>query len=101
MAESAPARTARDERRIVHVFRHQRALTGASAQPLLSLGLLDSRALRRMVTDTIVRRAGPHRYFLDEGAWAAQRPIGGRNALRIVVGIALAMATTIIFLAGR
>ena len=102
MARSvALERSVRDEGRIADAFRDRRAVTGASAQPLLALGLMDSRALRRMVTDAVVRRAGPHRYYLDEGAWAGRRGMEWRNVLRTVVAVSLATMALALFLYSR
>jgi hypothetical protein len=86
------ARTAADQRQIVKAFRAARAMTGATARRLHELGLNDSGPLRRMVTSTIIRKAGPERYFLDDAAWASRRRLTGRTALRIALGLALALA---------
>lgn len=83
-----------NERRIAEAFRARGAMTGASALPLVSLGLNDSRALRQMVAGTVVRRAGPHRYYLDEQVWAGRRRMEWSNVLRVVVGVVLAVAAT-------
>jgi hypothetical protein len=91
-------RSVRDEGRIAAAFRDRGAMSGASAQPLVALGLMDSRVLRQMVAETVVRRAGPHRYYLDEGVWAGRRRMAWRNVLRTVVVIALAAMTVALVL---
>jgi len=95
-----PAST-QDEQRIAGAFRSRGAMSGASALPLMDLGLMDSRALRQMVAETLVRRAGPHRYYLDDQVWASRRGLAWRNVLRAVVGVALAIAATALFLYNR
>jgi hypothetical protein len=93
--------SAQNERRIADAFRTRGAMTGASALPLMDLGLMDSRPLRRMVAEALVRRAGPHRYYLDEQVWASRRGLAWRNVLRAVVGVTLAIAATALFLYNR
>jgi hypothetical protein len=94
-------RLSHDERRVAEAFRDRRALSVASAQPLVTLGLQNSRVLRQLVTTTVVRRAGPHRYYLDEGTWANRRRMEWRNVLRTVVVVALVAMATALFLYSR
>jgi hypothetical protein len=86
------ARTAADQRQIVKAFRAARAMTGATARRLRDLGLNDSGPLRRMVLSTIIRRAGPERYFLDEAVWSSRRRLKGRTVLRIALALGVGVA---------
>ena len=98
---AALALTAANERQIVNAFRVQHALTGGTARPLRELGLHDSRTLRQMVESTVVRRAGPERYFLDEGTWAGRRQLQGRTILRVVLALALTAVAAALYVYGR
>jgi len=100
-AAAALALAARDERRIVGLFRAKGALTLGSAQGLRTLGLADSKALRTMVTDAVVRKAGPDRFFLDEAGWASRRRLNGRTMLRIAAAVGIALAAGALYLASR
>jgi hypothetical protein len=86
---------------IVNAFRAQRAVSIALAQPLRDLRLNDSRSLRQMVVETIIRRAGPERYYLDEGVLASRRQMGGRTAVRALVVVAIIALAAVLFLYGR
>ncbi len=99
-AHVLPPNSSRDERIIAGAFRDRGALNGRTAQPLQALGLGNSAALRRMVTDSVVRRAGPHRYFLDEGLWAT-RGVKWRHIVRGMVVVVLAAAGAALFIATR
>ena len=94
----ALALTAASERRIVAVFRTHRALTARTALPLRELGLHESRALRGMVIETVLRRAGPERYYLDEGAWSARRQLNWRMVKRIGWAVAAAAVAVAVYL---
>ena len=98
---AALAITAADERQIVNAFRRGHALTGPLARPLRDLGLNDSRTLRHMVVSTVIRRAGPHRYFLDEKVWAGRRQLRGRTVLRVMVVLAMVAAAAAVWAYGR
>ena len=98
---AALAITAANERQIVSAFRQQRALSGALARPLPELGLADSLTLRHMVLSTVIRRAGPHRYFLDEKIWAGRRQLRGRTILRAFLALVILAVATAIYAYGR
>jgi hypothetical protein len=73
MSKMAPAvLVARNERYIVQAFRKGKAVSGPSAQRLRTLGLKDTVALQELITATIVRKAGPDRFFLHEPTWVAR-----------------------------
>lgn len=95
------ARAARDERRIVDAFRSKGALTLGSALELRTLGLTDSRALRTMVADAIIKKAGPDRWFLDETGWASRRGITRRTMLRVAMALGVAIVAALIYFASR
>jgi hypothetical protein len=97
---ATPPSPSRDERTIVSAFRNRGALTGLTAQPLPALGLGNSAALRRMVTDLVVRRAGPHRYYLDEGMWATRGVRWGHIGRGLVI-LVLALACAAVFVLAR
>jgi hypothetical protein len=94
---AALARTAGDQRQIVNAFRAAGALTGARARRLRDLGLNDGRVVRSMVTATIIRRAGPGRYYLDETVWATRRQLRGRTVLLLLIGIGVVGAITAVY----
>jgi hypothetical protein len=85
--------TARYERQIVKAFRNQRAVSGRTAQRLRDLGLKDSAVLRQLITATIVRKAGPERYFLHEQTWVARGHLSWRTVGFIMLAAGLAAAT--------
>jgi len=96
---AALALTAANERQIIEAFRGLRAVNLKAARQLRELGLNDSKALRGMVAATIIRRAGPQRYFLDESVWAGRRGVAGSTAVRVAVVLAvLAAALTAFYL---
>lgn len=95
------ALTNRFELQIIKVFRDRRALSGQSAQRLRDMGLKDSPALRAMITSTVLRRAGPERFYLDEATWATRRH-GSPLLLAIVVGaVLLAITLVALYLGSR
>ena len=98
---AAPLLSAADVQQIVDAFRARRAVSVAFAQPLRDLRLNDSRSLRQMVVATIIRRAGPERYYLDEEALASRRMIGGRAVVRVLVAVAIMALAATLFLYGR
>lgn len=89
---AALARTAAGELRVVSAFRKRRAVTLRAAKSLAELGLNNSPVLQTMVAETILRRAGPERYFLDEGVWAQRRSMSGKNLWRLVLGFGFGLA---------
>jgi len=87
--------TLRFERQIVSAFRKRGATSGAAASRLKDMGLKDSEILRHMVTATILRKAGPERYFLHQPTWAARdhmswRTVGFLGLGFVVLGVLLA-----------
>ena len=99
--DAALALTAANARRIVDAFRKERALNEALARPLRKLGLSDSRTLRQMVVSTVIRRAGPQRYFLDEKTWAERRQLRWRMVARTLVVLAIVAAGAALYRLGR
>lgn len=83
------ARIANGENTILLAFRARRATGGREALSLPELGLNDSDVLKQLVASSIVRRAGPDRYFLDEKAWAGRRQVSGKIFFRVAVVIVL------------
>jgi hypothetical protein len=95
--------TARGERQIVKAFRSRGAISGAAARRLQDLGLKDSQLLRHLITATIVRKAGPERYFLHEPTWVARDHMSWRTVklLGLTMGLALLGAVIYLLLRGR
>lgn len=92
MSTIAPALlTARYERQIVKAFRSRGATSGPTAQRLRDLGLKDTDHLRVLVTATILRKAGPERFYLHEATWAARDHMSWRTVglLAGAVGVVL------------
>lgn len=98
---AALALTRAGEQQIVKAFRAGRAVSKASAKPLREIGLNDSRPLRTMVTATIIRRAGPDRYFLDEPTWAGRRQLGAGTMVRLLVVAGIVLAALLVYFIGR
>jgi len=98
---AALALTAANERQIVDAFRGGRALSSSLARPLRELGLNDSRTLRQMVSATIIRRVGPHRYFLDEQVWAGRRRLRGRTVWRVLLVLVMVALVAAVYAYGR
>jgi hypothetical protein len=89
---AALALNADNQRQIVAAFRAKRATSRDAARRLLELGLNDSQAFKRMVSTSILRQAGPDRYFLDERVWATGRNIEGNKVLRIAIALGVVVA---------
>jgi hypothetical protein len=89
---------ARVEREIVQAFRGRSALSGATAQKLRDLGIKDTQVLRGMVSATIVRKAGPDRYFLHEPTWATRGHVSWRTAGLIGIGVVTLAAVAYLLL---
>jgi hypothetical protein len=101
MRTLAPALlTARSERQIVKVFRGRGAISGVGAKKLRDLGLKDTPVLRQLITATIVRKAGPERFFLHEPTWAARGQLSWRavRQLGLAVGVVAIGAVTYLLL---
>lgn len=99
MSTIAPAiLAARYERQVVKAFRAQHAVSGQSAQRLRDLGLKDTDQLRRMVAATILRKAGPERFFLHEPTWAARDNMSWKTVRRLAAGAGLIIAAWVIYL---
>lgn len=90
--------TARYQRTIVKAFRLHNAISGQAAQRLRDLGLKDSDVLRQLVTATVVRKAGPERYFLHEPTWDARSHVSSRTLGGLVLMVLLAIIGMVVFL---
>ena len=95
------ALTTRFEHQIVTAFRVERAVSGSSARRLRDLGLKDTRVLRELVTISVIRKAGPDRYFLDEGVWAARRHAPAWHLVLVVVAVFVTLALGAFYLNSR
>ena len=93
--------TARYQRTIVKVFRRHHAISGQAAQRLRDLGLKDSDVLRQLVVATVVRKAGPERYFLHEPTWAARDAVSSRTLGVLVLVVLLAIIGMVLVLRPR
>ena len=91
----------RYELQIVSVFQAERAVSGPSAQRLRDLGLKDTRVLRALIESAVIRKAGPERYFLDEGVWAALRPVSGWQVWLGVAAVLLALVLGGLYLSAQ
>jgi hypothetical protein len=89
------------ELKIINAFRAERALSPPSAQRLRDLGLKDTRVLRGLVTSSVIRKAGPERYFLDERVWAARHHAPTWRLVLVVVGVLLAVGLGALVLNSR
>jgi hypothetical protein len=99
MSTLAPALlTARYERQIVKAFRARSALSGPTAQRLRDLGLKDSPHLQGMVTATILRKAGPERFFLHEATWAAKDHMSWQTVRKLAISAVILVAVIAIYL---
>ena len=93
MSTLAPALlTTRFERSIVKVFQRRGATTGPDAKRLADLGIKDTAVLQGLVASTVLRRAGPERYFLHEATWAARNHMSWPTVGRIGLIALLALA---------
>lgn len=95
------ALTNRFELDIINAFRAERAVSPPSAQRLRDLGLKDTGVLRALVTSTVIRKAGPERYFLDERVWAARRHAPVWHLVLVVAGVLLAVGLGALYLTSR
>lgn len=70
---------------MVDAFRAQRAVSGQLACSLAALGLQESKALRDLVRASVIRRAGPERYFLDEASLVVRRQLRWSTIARLAI----------------
>ena len=98
---AAIALTNRFELQIINAFRAERAVSGSSAQRLRDLGLKDTRVLRELLTTSVIRKAGPDRYFLDEGVWAARRHAPAWHLVLVVVVVLLTVGLGALYLSSQ
>jgi hypothetical protein len=74
---------ARYERDMVKIFRRHWATSAPAARRLRDLGIKDSSVLQGLLAATVLRRAGPERYFLHEPTWAARNQVSWSTLLRL------------------
>lgn len=83
------------EKEIVKVFRRHWATSAPAARKLRDLGLKDNAVLQGLLTATVLRRAGPERYFLHEPTWQARDHMSwattGKVAIVVVALVVLAV----------
>lgn len=90
MSTIAPAPlAARYERQVVKTFRQRKATSGPRAQRLKDLGLRDTDHLRSMVAATILRKAGPERFYLHEATWEARDHMSWETVGRLAAGVGI------------
>jgi hypothetical protein len=90
--------TNRFQLQIVRAFRTERALSGPTARRLRDLGLKDTEVLRGLIEAAVIRKAGPERFYLDEGVWAARRHWPVWRLALVVLGVLLTMGLGAAFL---
>jgi len=90
-----------NERKVVTIFRAARALSGTTARRLADLRLTSSAALRVLLAERVIRKAGAERYFLDESLWANRRRMSGRAMARVGIAALLVVAAGLVFLLFR
>lgn len=98
---ASTALTARYELKVVKAFRAHNALSGPTARRLQDLGLKDTDHLRQMVVATILRKAGPERFFLHEATWAARGHMSWRTVGWIAAAGGLLFAAGVIYVLVR
>jgi hypothetical protein len=91
------AGAARGESTVLLAFRAHGATGGGKALRLRDLGLNNSDALKRLVDLSVIRKAGPDRFYLDEQAWAGRRQLSAGTITRVVVALALAIAAIFVW----
>jgi hypothetical protein len=89
------------ELQIITAFRAAKALSGSNAQRLLKMGLKDTRVLRGMVAASVIRKAGPDRYFLDEAVWASRRHMTSKQLLLAALGTLVLLGAGALYLGSR
>jgi hypothetical protein len=81
----------RREQQVVDDFRAAGALSPASAQSYVAIGLGDSLAIKRLRNRAVIREAAPGNYYLDEEVWAAVRRTRQRVATVVISILALVL----------
>lgn len=71
------------EREVVDDFRAAGALTPSTAQSYTAMGFGESRAVKRLHREAVIREASPGIYYLDEEVWNAVRSNRRRRALMV------------------
>jgi len=77
------------EREVVDDFRAAGALTPSTAQSYSAMGFGETRAVKRLHRDAVIREASPGLYYLDEEVWIAVRRNRRRRAAILLSVIAL------------
>ena len=71
------------EREVVNDFRAAGALSPATAQSYTAMGFGESRAVKRLHDNAIIREAAPGLFYLDEEVWIAVRRNRRRRGMMI------------------
>ncbi len=97
-AAAAIAIMRRKERDVRDAFLSAGAITPATAMSLESIGMEESRAVRRLKNRAVIREAAPGLFYFDEDVWEAVRSTRRRLAFLmlgtfILIGIVVLYGT--------
>ncbi len=89
---------ARHERQIVQAFRTGKATSGRHAQSLRTLGLKDSSTLQDLISEHVVRKAGPDRYFFHHETWIARGHMSWRTVAFLGLGALAVVVSALLYM---
>jgi len=79
----------RKERELRRVFHDAGALDPSTARSLADMGLQETRALRRLERQEVVRESSPGCYYFDEEVWLGVRATRIRMAIMLISAVGL------------
>jgi hypothetical protein len=79
------------EREVVDDFRAAGAISPSTAQSYAGMGLGETRALKRLHDNAVIRETSPGLFYLDEEVWIAVRRNRRRRAVMILSVLALVL----------
>jgi len=79
----------RKERKLRRVFHDAGALDPSTARGLADMALQETRALRRLERQEVVRESSPGCYYFDEEVWLGVRATRIRMAIMLISAVGL------------
>jgi len=90
-ATAAIAVMRRKEREVRDAFHSAGAINPAASMSLESIGIEETRAVRRLKARSVIREAGPGLFYFDEDVWEAMRSQRRRMGLLLAGTLVLVL----------
>jgi hypothetical protein len=90
-AEAAIAIMRRREREVRAAFQSAGAIDPGTSRPLAEIGIEESRAVRRLHRQEIVRESSPGCFYFDEETWDSVRATRLRLGLMVVIAVVITL----------